>query len=112
MVSLVILADGTINMMHTLHQYGDQGLSYLPGSVGVACSPILSVSFEGMGCEPVLDLSATPNEAVSKKCTVVEKTILQLFWGKFMYVSFTTDWPGVSVGRPAGALATICLWVL
>ncbi len=60
MVSLVILTDGTINMMHTLHQKG-----YLPGSVGVACSPILSVSCEGMGCEPVLNLAATPDEAVS-----------------------------------------------
>jgi hypothetical protein len=25
MVSLMILADGTINMMYTLHQQGDQG---------------------------------------------------------------------------------------
>ncbi len=40
-------------------------LSYLPGSVGVACSPILSVSFEGIGCEPVLNIAATPDEAVS-----------------------------------------------
>ncbi len=41
-------------------------LSYLPGSVGVACSPFLSVSFdEGMCCEPVLNLAATPDEAVS-----------------------------------------------
>jgi hypothetical protein len=37
-------------------------LSYLPGSVGVDCSTILSVSFEGMGCEPVLNLAATPDE--------------------------------------------------
>ncbi len=37
-------------------------LNYLPGSVGVACSPILSVSFEGMGCEPILNLAATPDE--------------------------------------------------
>jgi hypothetical protein len=28
-----------------------------------------------------------------------------------MYVSYTTDRPGVSVGLPAGALALICLWV-
>ncbi len=40
-------------------------LSYLPVLVGVACAPILSVSFEGMGCEPVLNLVATPDEAVS-----------------------------------------------
>jgi hypothetical protein len=32
-----------------------------------------------------------------------------------MYVSYTTDRPGLpgcSVGHPAGALAIICLWVL
>ncbi len=68
-------------------------VSYLPGSVGVACSPILSVSFEGMGCEPVLNLVATPDEAVSIICTVVNKTILQTLWGKLMYVSYTTDQP-------------------
>jgi hypothetical protein len=56
-------------------------LSYLPGSVGVACSPILSVSFEGMGCEPVLNLVATPDEAVSIICTIVNKTISN-FMGK------------------------------
>jgi hypothetical protein len=39
-------------------------LHILSGLLGVACSPILSVSFEGMGCEPVLNLSATPDEAV------------------------------------------------
>jgi hypothetical protein len=44
--------------------------------LGVACSPILSVSFEGMGCEPVLNLSASPDEAVSIITTVVDKTIL------------------------------------
>ncbi len=64
-----------------------------------------------MGCEPVLDLSATPDEAVSIICTFVDKTTLLTFWGKLMYVSYTTDWPGVSVGHPTGALAIICLWV-
>ncbi len=49
----------------------------LPGSVGVALfSPMLSVSLEGIGCEPVLNLAATPHEAVSIICTFVEKTIL------------------------------------
>jgi hypothetical protein len=47
----------------------------LPGSVGVACSPILSVSLEGMGCDPVLNLAATLDEAVSIICTVFDKTI-------------------------------------
>ena len=68
-------------------------LSYLLGSVGVACSSIISVSFEGMGCEPVLNLAATPNEAVCIICTVVNKTILLTLWGKLMYVSYTTDQP-------------------
>ncbi len=58
-----------------------------------------------MGCEPVLDLSATFDEAVSIICTFVDKTLLSTFWGKLMYVSYTTDWPGVSVGHPIGALA-------
>jgi hypothetical protein len=49
-----------------------------PGLLGVACSPILSVSFEGMGYAPVLNLSATPDEAVSKLCTFVEKTYFLL----------------------------------
>ncbi len=68
-------------------------LSYLPGSVGVFCSPILSVSFKGMGCEPVLNLAATPDEVVSIICTVVDKTILLTLWWKLMYVSYTTDRP-------------------
>jgi hypothetical protein len=68
-------------------------LRILSGLLGVACSPILSVSFEGMGCEPVLNLSATPDEAVSITCTIVDKTILLTLWGKLMYVSYTTNWP-------------------
>ncbi len=49
-----------------------------PRWVGVACFPILSVSFEQkqMGCEPVLFLAAFPDEAVSIICcTFVDKTI-------------------------------------
>jgi hypothetical protein len=64
-----------------------------PGLLGVACPPILSVSYEGMGCEPVLNLSATPDEVVSIICTVVDKTILLSLWGKLMYVGYATDWP-------------------
>ncbi len=40
------------------------------GLLGVACSPPLSVSLEEVGCEPVLNLAATPDEAVSIICTV------------------------------------------
>jgi hypothetical protein len=68
-------------------------LSYLPGSIGVACSPILPVSFEGMGCEPILNLATTPDEAVSIICTVNDKTMLLTLWGKMMYVSYITDQP-------------------
>ncbi len=75
-------------------------LGYLPGSVDVACSPILSVSFEGMGCEPILNLAATPDEAVSITCTIVDKTILLTLWGKLMYVSYTTDRPMFWWGIP------------
>jgi hypothetical protein len=46
-----------------------------------------------MGCELVLNLSATPDEAVSIICTVVDKTILLTLCGKLMYVSYITDRP-------------------
>ncbi len=65
-----------------------------------------------MGCEPVLNLAATLEEAVSIICTVVDKTIPSTFSEKLMYVSYTADRPGSSVGHPAGAHAIICLWVL
>jgi hypothetical protein len=65
-----------------------------------------------MGCEPVLNLAANPDEVVSIMCTVVDKTIPLMFWEKLMYVSYTTDRPGSSVGHSVGALAVICLWVL
>jgi hypothetical protein len=45
-------------------------LHILPGLLGVACSPILSVSLGEVGGEPVLNLAATPDEAVSIICTV------------------------------------------
>jgi hypothetical protein len=51
----------------------------LPGLLGVASSPILSVSLEGMGCEPVLNLAVTPDKAVSIICTVGDKTIPSTF---------------------------------
>jgi hypothetical protein len=46
-----------------------------------------------MGCEPVLNIAAIPDEAVSIICTIVDKTILLTLWGKLMYVSYTTDQP-------------------
>jgi hypothetical protein len=55
-------------------------LCTLSGLLCVAYSPILSVSLKGMGCEPVLNLEATPDEAVSIKCIVVDNTIPSTFW--------------------------------
>ncbi len=98
-------------ILYTTNVINGHAIHMLPESVGVACSPNLSVSLEGMACEPVLDLSATSDEAMSIICTVVDKTIFN-FWGKLMYMSYTTDPPGGSVGHPVSALAIICLWVL
>ncbi len=71
MVSLLILADGTIvyDEYSTCKVIKGNACAYL-GLLGVACSPILSVSLEEVGCEPVLNLAATPDEAVSIICTV------------------------------------------
>jgi hypothetical protein len=66
---------------------------------------------KGMGCEPVLNFSVSPDEDVSIICNVVEKLYFQL-WEKLMYVSYTTDRPGSIIGHPEGALALICLWVI
>jgi hypothetical protein len=80
-------------------------LHTLSGLLGVACSPILSVSLEEMSCEPVLNLAATTDEAVSIICTIVDKTAPSTFWEKLIYVSYTTDQPVSSVGHSEGALA-------
>ncbi len=80
-------------------------MQILPGSVGVACSPILSVSLEEVGCEPILNLAATTDEAGSIICGVVDKTIPSTFWKKLMYVSYTIDRPWSSVEHLKGALA-------
>jgi hypothetical protein len=95
MVSLLILVNGNILrcILYTSKVIKGNTFCTLSGLLGVACSPILSVSFEGMGCEPALNLSATPDEAVSIICTVIYKTILLTLWRKMMYVSYTADWP-------------------
>jgi hypothetical protein len=125
---LVVLAFVPLLACHGLSMVRLRGFSkgsrvtliYLPGSVGVACSPIWSVSFEGMGCEPVLNLAATTDEAVSIICTVVDKTILLTLWGKLMYVSYTTDWPVFSrasrrrsnynLSLGSFGMVDLCLW--
>ena len=61
-------------MLYTSKVIKGNAMHMLPGSVGFACSPILSLSLEGMGCEPVLNLAATPGEAVSIICTFVDYT--------------------------------------
>jgi hypothetical protein len=53
----------------------------LAGSVGVACSPILSASLEGIGCEHVLNLAATPDEAVSKNVYLCSQIHTFDLWG-------------------------------
>ncbi len=50
---------------------------------------------------------ALPGEAVSIG-TFVDKIIPSTFCSKLLYLSYATDWPGVSVGHPAGALAIFC----
>ncbi len=66
-------------MLYTSKVIKGNGMRMLSGSGGVACSPILSVSSEGMGCESVLNLTATPDEAVSIICTFVDQTIPSTF---------------------------------
>ncbi len=83
----------------------------LPRSASVAFFLISSVSFERMGCEPVLNLAATPDKAVSKYVLLLTTLYHQLL-GKLMYVSYTPDRSGASVGHRACDLALICLWVL
>jgi hypothetical protein len=64
-----------------------------------------------MGYELILNLAATPDEAVSIICTIVDKTVPSTFWEKLMHASYTTDWSRSSVGHLEGALALICLKV-
>jgi hypothetical protein len=83
-----------------------------PGSVGFACSPFLSVSLEEMGCEPVLNLATTPDEAVSIICTFVDKTIpstcqqdfplfMRAFHGGHFIVVSQAKWPSQAVWAEA-----------
>jgi hypothetical protein len=74
-----------------------------------ACSPILSVSFDRMGCEPVLNLAATTDEAVSIIFTVVDKTVLLTLCRKLMYVSYTTDRPVFSRASRRCSSYNLCL---
>ncbi len=61
-----------------------------------------------MGCEPVLNLAATPNEAVSIICTIVENSIFLTLWGKLMYMSNTTDRPVFSLVGNVGDMSATC----
>ncbi len=73
-------------------------ICYYAGSVGIACSPILSVSFKKMGCEPVLNLAATPDEAI---CTFIDKTIPS---------AFGESWYMWAVYRPARCFSRASRW--
>ncbi len=66
-------------ILYTSKMIKVNAMCMLPGSVGVACSPFSSVSLEGLGCEPVLNLSATLDEAVSILCTFADKSIPSTF---------------------------------
>jgi hypothetical protein len=50
---------------------------------------------------------ALSDEAVSI-VFFVDKVIPPTFCSKLLYFSYATDWLGVSVGHPAGALAILC----
>ena len=109
-----LLADGTImcDAYSTLTMWFWVRFCVLPGSVGVACSPMLPVSCGGIGCEPVSSFAiALPGEAVST-VLFADKIIQSTFCSKLLYLSYATDWPSVSGGHPAGALAIFCRWVL
>jgi hypothetical protein len=54
---------------------------------------------------------ALPGEAVSI-VPFVDKIIQSTVCSKLLCLSYATDWPGVSVGHPAGALANFWRWVL
>jgi hypothetical protein len=69
---------------------------------------MLPVSCGGIGCEPVSSIAiALPGEAASIRY-FVDNTISSTFCSKLMYLSYATDWSGVSVGHPTGALAIFC----
>jgi hypothetical protein len=78
MVFFLILANGTI-IYDAYSTPVRKAMRMLSRFLGVACSPTLSVSLEGMGCKPVLNLEATPDEDVSIICTIVDKTIPSTF---------------------------------
>jgi hypothetical protein len=62
-------------ILYTSNVIKGNAICMQPGSDGAGCCPFLSVSFKGMGCEPVLNQAATPDEAVRIICTFVDKTI-------------------------------------
>ena len=94
-------------VMHTLHQWCGSGyaLRILPGSVGVACSPMLPVSCGGIGCEPVSSICHSSSWWGCEYSTFCWQNYAVNFCSKLLYLSYATDWPGVSVGHPAGAPA-------
>ena len=102
-----LLADGTImcDAYSTLTMWFWVRFCVLPGSVGVACSPMLPVSCGGIGCEPVSSICHSSSWWGCEYSTFCWQNYAVNFCSKLLYLSYTTDWPGVSVGHPAGALA-------
>ncbi len=66
---------------------------------------MLPVSSEGMGCEPISSTFAIAlsGEAVSIRYFCWQNYTVNVC-SKLLYLSYATDWPGVSVAHPAGAL--------
>ena len=100
-------AYSTPTCMHWDVKY--QILSVLPV---LLCLPL---SFERCGLwhtrVPDNCSSSFTGEAVSIG-TLVDKLILSTQSWLMYVLSYATDWPGLSVGHPMGALAYFCHWVL
>ncbi len=80
------------------------------GLLGVACSPILSVSLEEVSCEPVLNLATTPDEAVSKICTICWQNYTFNFLGE-VDVCELYYWPARVFSRASRRCSSINLSV-
>ncbi len=78
------------------------------GSLGIACSLILSASLEEVGCEPVLNLAATPDEAVSIIFTICWQNYTFNFVGN-VYVCELYYWPARVFSRASHRCSSLNL---
>jgi hypothetical protein len=100
-------------LMHTLHHLGDQGKCFAYTTRIAWCCLfsyfISELSWDGLwACPQLSSYSWWDCEYIMYHCW---QNYTFNFWEKLMYVSYTTDQPGSSVGHPTCALAFICLWV-